>query len=78
MLLAIPLLLATMVSSLGTSCSAPLGGGTAGANDPFWQETIGRQGLTPYSSNPSSYSVFRNVKVRLLMLPLEYLLIILL
>jgi glucan 1,3-beta-glucosidase len=29
-----------LVSALGTSCSAPLGAGTAGANDPYWLESI--------------------------------------
>jgi hypothetical protein len=55
--------LASLATALGTSCSAPLGAGTAGPNDPFWQQTIARNGLAPYSSSPSSYSVFRNVKV---------------
>jgi glucan 1,3-beta-glucosidase len=78
------LLSATVVTALGSSCSSPLGTGNAGAGDPYWQQTIQRQGtsmplpkyltrvsglisflgLAPYSSNPSSYSVFRNVKVR--------------
>jgi glucan 1,3-beta-glucosidase len=76
------LLSATVVTALGSSCSSPLGAGNAGAGDPYWQQTIQRQGmnmpsprsvlhasglilslgLAPYSSNPSSYSVFRNVK----------------
>jgi glucan 1,3-beta-glucosidase len=64
LLLVVPLALAAFVSALGTSCTAPLGAGAAGANDPFWQETISRSGLAPYSSSPGSYSVFRNVKVR--------------
>ena len=54
--------LATAVSGLGTSCSAPLGAGTAAATDPFWMQNIAHQGYAPYASSPSSYSVYRNVK----------------
>ncbi len=46
----------------GTSCSTPQTSGIAGANDPFWMETIQRQGRAAFNSNPSSYQVFRNVK----------------
>lgn len=49
-------------SGLGSSCSAPLGGGTAAPTDPYWLETIKHQGTSPFNSNPSSYQVFRNVK----------------
>lgn len=48
---------------LGTSCSSPLGAGTAASSDPFWLESIKHQGKSAYNSNPSSYTVFRNVKV---------------
>ena len=49
-------------SSLGSSCSAPLGGGTASPTDPYWLETINHQGTSPFNSSPSSYQIFRNVK----------------
>jgi hypothetical protein len=54
------------VAGLGTSCSTPLSGGTAAAGAPYWLETIAHQGKAPYSSNPSSYKVFRNVKVSII------------
>lgn len=63
LLLALPLALATFVSALGSACTAPLGAGTASPDDSYWQETISRNGYAPYSSNPGTYSVFRNVKV---------------
>ncbi|KAJ7718670.1 exo-beta-1,3-glucanase [Mycena metata] len=50
------------VSSLGTTCSAPLGGGTRAATDPFWMQSIKHQGIAAFNANPSSYQVFRNVK----------------
>ncbi|KAG2137936.1 glycoside hydrolase family 55 protein [Suillus clintonianus] len=50
------------VFGLGTSCSAPLGGGTAAPSDPYWLQTIKHQGTSAFNSNPSSYQVFRNVK----------------
>ncbi|KDR79424.1 hypothetical protein GALMADRAFT_223633 [Galerina marginata CBS 339.88] len=56
------LALASLVSGLGTSCTAPLGAGTSGANDPFWMETIKHQGKSAFNANPSTYTVFRNVK----------------
>ncbi|KAJ7445699.1 exo-beta-1,3-glucanase [Mycena galericulata] len=52
---------ATLVSALGTSCSTPLGGGTAAATDPFWLQNIQHQGIAAYNPSPSSYQVFRNV-----------------
>lgn len=43
--------LVTVVSALGSSCSAPLTKGNAGPNDPFWLQNIKHQGkatsLTP-------------------------------
>ncbi|KJA27068.1 glycoside hydrolase family 55 protein [Hypholoma sublateritium FD-334 SS-4] len=54
--------LATVVSGLGTSCSAPLGAGTAAATDPFWMQNIAHQGTSAYNANPATYQVFRNVK----------------
>ncbi|EKM82792.1 hypothetical protein AGABI1DRAFT_68739 [Agaricus bisporus var. burnettii JB137-S8] len=50
------------VHALGTSCSAPLGPGTAAPGDPFWLERIRHQGISAFNPNPSSYQVFRNVK----------------
>lgn len=55
--------LTSFVSGLGTSCSTPLGAGTAAAGDPYWMQSIKHQGLAAYNSNPSGYQVFRNVKV---------------
>ncbi|KAF9466652.1 exo-beta-1,3-glucanase [Collybia nuda] len=52
----------SFVSGLGTSCSAPLGAGTAGPGDPFWMQSIKHQGISAHHSNPASYQIFRNVK----------------
>ncbi|KAE9406729.1 exo-beta-1,3-glucanase [Gymnopus androsaceus JB14] len=52
----------TLVSSLGTSCSTPLGSGTAAPTDPFWLQNIKHQGTSAFNPNPSGYQVFRNVK----------------
>ncbi|KAG6854164.1 hypothetical protein C0991_009816 [Blastosporella zonata] len=52
----------TGVSGLGTSCSTPLGAGTAASGDPYWLESIKHQGIAAFNSNPSGYQVFRNVK----------------
>ncbi|KIK63593.1 glycoside hydrolase family 55 protein [Collybiopsis luxurians FD-317 M1] len=52
----------TLVSSLGSSCSTPLGAGTAAPTDPFWMQNIKHQGTSAFNANPSSYQVFRNVK----------------
>ncbi|KAF5373032.1 hypothetical protein D9758_001642 [Tetrapyrgos nigripes] len=54
--------LAPLVASLGTSCSAPLGAGTAAPSDPFWMQDIKHQGIAAFNPNPSGYQVFRNVK----------------
>lgn len=32
-----------LASALGSTCSSPLGAGTAGSNDPFWLENIQHQ-----------------------------------
>ncbi|KAI0062874.1 exo-beta-1,3-glucanase [Artomyces pyxidatus] len=48
------------VTGLGSQCTAPLGAGTAGANDPYWLETITHQGTSAFG--PGGYQVFRNVK----------------
>jgi hypothetical protein len=66
------------VSSLGTSCTSPLGSGTyvlliltrkpiqsftrAAAGDPFWMQSIKHQGIAAFNSDPTTYQVFRNVK----------------
>ncbi|OAX38483.1 glycoside hydrolase family 55 protein [Rhizopogon vinicolor AM-OR11-026] len=52
----------TLVSGLGTSCLAPLTGGTAAPGDPYWLETIKHQGTSAFNPDPSTYKVFRNVK----------------
>lgn len=51
-----------MVSDIGSSRTSPLGGGTAGASDPYWLQNIKHQGISAFNSDPSSYQVFRNVK----------------
>ncbi|KAF8078080.1 exo-beta-1,3-glucanase [Lyophyllum atratum] len=61
-LLGVLLSTVAFVSGLGTSCTSPLGAGTAAAGDPYWLETIRHQGLAAYNSNPAGYQVFRNVK----------------
>ncbi|OSD08671.1 glycoside hydrolase family 55 protein [Trametes coccinea BRFM310] len=48
--------------ALGSSCSSPLGAGTAAPGDPYWMQNIKHQGIAAFNSNPSSYQVFRNVK----------------
>ncbi|KAJ6500534.1 exo-beta-1,3-glucanase [Mycena sanguinolenta] len=50
------------VSSLGTSCTAPLGAGSAAPGDPFWMQNIKHQGIAAFNPNPTTYQVFRNVK----------------
>lgn len=50
-----------LVAGLGSSCSAPLGGGDSSASSPFWMQSITHQGSAPYG--PAGYQVFRNVKV---------------
>ncbi|KAJ6608596.1 exo-beta-1,3-glucanase [Mycena sp. CBHHK59/15] len=53
---------ATLVASLGTSCSAPLASGTAATTDPFWMQNIKHQGIAAFNPSPSTYQVFRNVQ----------------
>lgn len=65
LVLALSMLLTSIVpavSGLGSSCTSPLGSGTAAAGDPFWLQNIKHQGSSAYNSNPSGYQVFRNVK----------------
>ena len=52
--------LARPVAGLGSSCSAPLGSGSAAASDPYWLENIAHRGTSAFG--PSGYQVFRNVK----------------
>ncbi|KAJ7227583.1 pectate lyase superfamily protein-domain-containing protein [Mycena haematopus] len=52
---------ASRVAALGSSCSAPLGSGSAAAGDPYWMKTITRQGSSPFNPNAGSYKVFRDV-----------------
>jgi hypothetical protein len=52
----------TLVLGAPTTCSQ-LGSGSSSANDAFWMENIKHQGLAAFNSNPSTYQVFRNVKV---------------
>ncbi|KAG5640730.1 hypothetical protein DXG03_007417 [Asterophora parasitica] len=54
--------LTSLVSGLGTSCTAPLGPGTAAPGDPYWLQNIRHQGTSAFHPNPGSYQVFRNVK----------------
>lgn len=49
------------VLALGSACSSALSGGTAAATDPFWMQNIKHQGTSAFNSDPSSYTVFRNV-----------------
>lgn len=49
--------LVSNVQSLGTSCTALLGLGTAAASDPYWMQTITRRGSSPYNPSPSTYKV---------------------
>ena len=50
------------VVALGCECPAPLGGGTACGNEPYWLEKIKHQGIAAYNPDPTGYKVFRNVK----------------
>ncbi|KAG1724556.1 glycoside hydrolase family 55 protein [Suillus lakei] len=61
LLLSALLAFSTLVTGLGTSCSAPLGGGTAAPSDPYWLQIIKHQGTSAFNSN-STYQVFRDVK----------------
>ncbi|KAF4604149.1 hypothetical protein EYR40_001332 [Pleurotus pulmonarius] len=61
-LLALILSFTSSVTALGTSCSVPLGAGTAAPGEPFWLQTIKHQGTAAFNPNPAGYQVFRNVK----------------
>jgi glucan 1,3-beta-glucosidase len=47
---------------LGSQCTAPLGDGTAAADEPFWLQTIPHVGTAAFNPSPSTYKVYRNVK----------------
>lgn len=53
---------APLTFALGTKCSAAIASGTAAASAPFWLENITHQGISAFNPDPSSYTVFRNVK----------------
>ncbi|KAF7317145.1 hypothetical protein HMN09_00449200 [Mycena chlorophos] len=53
---------ATPVYALGSTCSRPLGAGTAAPGEPFWLQNMKHQGISAFNSDPSTYQVFRNVK----------------
>lgn len=61
----------SLVSALGTTCSTPLGSGSAAAGDPYWLESMKSQGIAAFNTDPSTYQVFRNVKVRFAIRRLE-------
>lgn len=50
-----------IASGLGTSCTAPLSGGTAAPTDPYWLGSITHLGTSPFNPDASTYQVFRNV-----------------
>lgn len=50
-----------LVSALGTACSVALSP-SAAATDPYWLAGITHQGISAFNANPSTYTVFRNVK----------------
>ncbi|KAG6891330.1 hypothetical protein C0992_008784 [Termitomyces sp. T32_za158] len=52
----------TAVLGLGTSCSSPLGPGSAATEDPYWLETIKHQGIAAYNPNPTGYQLIGDAK----------------
>lgn len=52
----------TTVTAQGTSCTSPIGSGTAAPGDPFWMQNIKHQGTAAFNPDPTTYQVFRNVK----------------
>ncbi|GLB40558.1 putative glycoside hydrolase family 55 protein [Lyophyllum shimeji] len=50
------------VAALGSQCSGAIGGGSAAAGDPYWMQTIKRNGTSPFNPNTGGYKVYRNVK----------------
>ncbi len=55
-------ILLNMALALGSTCSTPLGDGTAAAGAPFWLQNITHQGTSTFNHDPSNYQMFRNVK----------------
>src|SRR4051812_47827279 len=53
---------ALSVNALGSSCTAPLGSGTAASGSPFWLQDMTHRGTSAFNANPSTYKVYRNVK----------------
>ncbi|KAJ6575911.1 hypothetical protein B0H10DRAFT_2199174 [Mycena sp. CBHHK59/15] len=53
---------AALVYSLGTTCTTPIGRGTAAPASPFWMQNIKHQGIAAFNPNSTTYQVFRNVK----------------
>ncbi|KAJ7720935.1 exo-beta-1,3-glucanase [Mycena metata] len=53
---------AALVYSLGTTCTTPLGSGTADPAAPFWMQDIKHQGIAAFNPNSTTYQVFRNVQ----------------
>ncbi|KAJ7818674.1 exo-beta-1,3-glucanase [Mycena olivaceomarginata] len=53
---------AALVHSLGTTCTTPIGRGTAAPAAPFWMQNIKHQGIAAFNPNSTTYQVFRNVK----------------
>lgn len=51
-----------MAAALGSTCTTPISSGTAAATDPFWMQNIVHQGESAFNADPSTYTVFRNVK----------------
>lgn len=47
---------------LGSTCSTPLGAGTAAAGAPFWLQNITHQGMLAFNHDPNNYQMFRNMK----------------
>ncbi|KIY71719.1 glycoside hydrolase family 55 protein [Cylindrobasidium torrendii FP15055 ss-10] len=52
----------TFVSALGSTCSSPLGAGTAAAGDPYWLQSMDHRNTAAFNPDPAGYKVFRNVK----------------
>lgn len=48
--------------ALGSTCSTPLGGGTAAPGAPYWLQNLPKRGLSAFNGNPGAYTVRRNVK----------------
>ena len=51
----------TLSKSFGTSCSAPLGAGSASPNDPYWLQTITKRGTSAFNPD-STYKEFASTR----------------